>query len=675
MTSASGNLAREVARGAIRVERARLTIPTALRTAALAAVVLVVSVALDQVLLGTSVVLGVAFIGLSDLGEDYPTRARTLTWSLLWCTVATLLGGLAAPHVPVHVALAVVVALLAGFAGALGTRGAFIGVITLVLFTIYSGQVVSGDIAAVDSLAFGIGGIISLVAALAAWPLRRLGATRSIIAGAYRAIAVGAGERIPGIVAPGIAAACLAATDAAEAAPAVGRSREWLVAVAATAQDIRLRLMAISGETRGTPDEAGAAAVASAVAQATRITARTLAWPVLAPHHRAALAPAVDRVRSAVAALADPGARDLGGMVVEALARVEDRLRGDWPIGARLERAMRIRIAPAPIGARLKAHLHRGDALAEHAVRLAIAIGIATALSTLDSMTHGYWLPMTVAWIVKPDLAGTVGRIAARILGTLVGATIAVAIAIAAPQSASLIALVTLATFLAAAFLWANYAIAVVGITALVLGLSDLAGESIEEDFALRIGLTLAAGALALLVVLVHPRRTGSALAAALAATCASLAAYSRALRRGEDPEPARRRVLRDRTTATVTVAAAVAEPPGLWDRHRPALDPQEGVRLLEDIVEAASALLAEEYLADALPADIAADRDRLWENAESAADDLAERLHRIDTGAPPPPRDVDAPTGTGAPDHPALRALDRARIRVAAAGIPPPLP
>lgn len=121
---------------------------------------------------------------------------------------------------------------------------------------------------------------------------------------------------------------------------------------------------------------------------------------------------------------------------------------------------------------RLRTHLHATDPFLRHAVRLALAIGIATILSLMWHREHAYWIPMTVAWVAKPDKDGTATRVVARIGGTLLGLiVVGLAVDQLGIKDAGIIITVGVGSMLALSFIWANYAIAVAGVTILVIAL------------------------------------------------------------------------------------------------------------------------------------------------------------------------------------------------------------
>jgi uncharacterized membrane protein YccC len=86
------------------------------------------------------------------------------------------------------------------------------------------------------------------------------------------------------------------------------------------------------------------------------------------------------------------------------------------------------------------------------AILLAGAIVVATVIAhTLDG-PRGYWLPMSVAFVFRPDLGPVMRRAIARVIGTLAGVGIAALLAVAGNEQ---VLLVVLCCAMAAAVPWA----------------------------------------------------------------------------------------------------------------------------------------------------------------------------------------------------------------------------
>lgn len=142
-----------------------------------------------------------------------------------------------------------------------------------------------------------------------------------------------------------------------------------------------------------------------------------------------------------------------------------------------------------------KLHHSVKDAYVRHGIRLAVAIMFATILSFILDYPHSYWIPMTVAWIAKPDLTGTVSKTLYRVIGTSLGVAVCILVlATHHPITAVTIALAAIGTWIATSFLWVNYSIAVAGITMEVLSLFYLDSEGLSQTAPARIISTIIAG-------------------------------------------------------------------------------------------------------------------------------------------------------------------------------------
>lgn len=158
---------------------------------------------------------------------------------------------------------------------------------------------------------------------------------------------------------------------------------------------------------------------------------------------------------------------------------------------------------------RLRMHLHSADPFLRHAVRLALAIGIATILSLMWHRAHAYWIPMTVAWVAKPDQNGTATRVVARIAGTLLGLIlVGLVVDQLGISDPGIIITVGVGSMMALAFIWANYAIAVAGVTILVIALFSpaFAGDAGPTLWDRAVD-TVVAGIITVLVSFVWPAR------------------------------------------------------------------------------------------------------------------------------------------------------------------------
>jgi hypothetical protein len=143
-----------------------------------------------------------------------------------------------------------------------------------------------------------------------------------------------------------------------------------------------------------------------------------------------------------------------------------------------------------------------------HALSVAIAIVVATVISQFADVPHEYWIPMTVAWIFKPDQKATAVRVAERVAGTLlaIGLAFLWGTYVPAPDGA-LFVICAVGAYLVLAFLTGNYSIATFGVTTFVLALFAIAGDLYEQTVIFRMEATLAAGAIVVVVVFLTRER------------------------------------------------------------------------------------------------------------------------------------------------------------------------
>ncbi len=141
----------------------------------------------------------------------------------------------------------------------------------------------------------------------------------------------------------------------------------------------------------------------------------------------------------------------------------------------------------------------------QHAVRWGVALGIAVAIYRfVDLQGHGYWIPLTVLFVLKPSSGDTWERMTMRAAGTVAGLLVATVLAEALGASPVPVAIaLAVAGALAYALLALEYALFTAAITVFVVLLTDSLGEGAFEaadQRALATGLGLAVAAIAIAV-------------------------------------------------------------------------------------------------------------------------------------------------------------------------------
>jgi hypothetical protein len=132
----------------------------------------------------------------------------------------------------------------------------------------------------------------------------------------------------------------------------------------------------------------------------------------------------------------------------------------------------------AAIG-QLRSNLTLESPAARHAIRfgLALAAGVAT-YRLLDLHNHGFWIPLTILFVMRPERDETFHRLILRAVGTVLGLILATALAETIGDYDILVALLlTASAALSYGLLTVQYALFTAAITTYVVLLTDTLGE------------------------------------------------------------------------------------------------------------------------------------------------------------------------------------------------------
>jgi hypothetical protein len=124
-----------------------------------------------------------------------------------------------------------------------------------------------------------------------------------------------------------------------------------------------------------------------------------------------------------------------------------------------------------------------------HAIRFGLSLALGVAIyRAFDMDDHGFWIPLTILFVMRPDRDETYLRLILRAVGTVLGLIVATAVAEAFGGSdAVVIVVLTTATALALGLLAVQYALFTAAITVYVVLLTDTLGESAWEADKLRL--------------------------------------------------------------------------------------------------------------------------------------------------------------------------------------------
>jgi uncharacterized membrane protein YccC len=177
----------------------------------------------------------------------------------------------------------------------------------------------------------------------------------------------------------------------------------------------------------------------------------------------------------------------------------------------------------------MRANLTWASPVFRHAVRLSVCVALGDIIEWSINWQRAYWLPMTVAVVLKPDFASTFSRGALRLAGTIAGLMLATLIYHVLPQSGwTQLLLVGVFSFFLRYLGPANYGAFTVAVSGLIVFLLAATGVSPGQVIVARGLNTMAGGLLALLAYAVWPTWERSTISDSLADMLDATRAYFR---------------------------------------------------------------------------------------------------------------------------------------------------
>ncbi|MDP9117426.1 MAG: FUSC family protein [Actinomycetota bacterium] len=526
--SARGAALIDLLRTAARLDRTQSDPIVSARNALGVALPLVIGAIAGNAAIGLPATIGALQTAFADRPGPYRLRLLRMATTAATAGLTSTLAVVCSRSAPASALLLLVVGFLAGLALAGGPSAAQVGVAATAAALLLGHQSQRPDVALHVGLLVAAGGGVQVLLAIAAWPLGRHRPERLALGGLYRAMAQTA-RRPPGSGSGPPLGDQLAAVRLTlyglghDHGPSVEAYRVLLD----ESERVRREVLGLGAYLErladdGDLDAAGAvrevlggcAVVLEEIASAL-VHGRAVDPDVLAPV-RAKVARALQvldqfppagfgltrlaaaaRVRSVAGQLrAAVGAALVGAS--EGSAREGTTRDGAHDISA----GVRLR-APMTI---VRANLAADSALLRHAIRLGVLVAAADFTVREIGVDRGYWVPLTVLVVLRPDFAATFQRSAMRVIGTTVGLLLATALVhwIPGGQWYS-IALVTVFFFGMRLAGPGNLALTAVCLAALVVVLLALAGIAPHTTVTLRGLDTAVGGALALIATLLWP--------------------------------------------------------------------------------------------------------------------------------------------------------------------------
>lgn len=582
-----------------RVDWAQVHPRRATRYAVGFAIPLFAGIAAGHTVEGVSVAAGGALVGLTDSGSPYRARVRTMLIATVGATVATFVGEVTGGYDVIAVLVLAIWTFGTGLTIALGLTTYFVALVSALSMVVIAYYPADALHSAEHAGLACVGGLLQIALVLVFWRVHAHRPERVAIAGLYRSLSgwtrdtSDTGRRTSVLAEFTAAREALDAVQGRVAVPSEGV--EAFRVLVDEADRAYLDLVALSNaraelESQDPETIAAFALAREAAADALAAVADALdagRWRGDADSLRSRLDQAVDELQAELDRRRATGdtvvANQLEaylhrGAALRAELRSAVDLAVSWqgegappesPVRRRRPRRAEMRTRSAT--AILRANLTLRSSAFRHAVRLAVATAVGAGLYRALDLWHGYWVPLTILFILRPEFGSTFTRGMQRYAGTAVGVVIATVIAAALHPGPYALATITTATAVGMfAFLIANYGLFVVSVTVFIVFMSAL-GRAPEHAAALHrliataIGTTLTLAAMAL-----WPTWARSTLPDAVAEMIEADRAYLRAvLDAWVDPGPpdleserqARVRARVARTNAEAALQQALDEP------------------------------------------------------------------------------------------------------------------
>jgi uncharacterized membrane protein YccC len=492
-------------------------VTVALRNTAAIVLPLLIGALTDHLFAGLGISAGALNTMFADQPGPYRLRLRRMLLTAIAAGVAAF-AGTALGQWPVALLLA---AAAWGFGAALlvavDAHLTRVGLTSLILLVVLGAEPQTvADAIPVGLLIFA-GGLLQTLFAIAAWPLQRYRPERMALAQGFRGLAGFARAEVGSDVATALPPSL---NDLQAllfgAGRARGRAVEAFRVLAELSERIRLELFALASQQASCEQAEIRAALAGARGAAAEVLttiANALEQAAL-PASRAALdayAQAIARIDSAPASaeaeVANARIAALGGQL-RAAVRNTDTAGSRGEIRAlrsefRLPRALQS-AHPLPI---LRANLRLSSPAFRHAIRCGACVAIAMQLAHVLPLSRGYWMPMTVAIVLKPDFGATWRYGLLRVAGTIGGLLLTTAVLHFGGLGGfwTSLALMAVLCFAFRELASVHYGIAVVCLTGLVVILLSFYGIPAADSVLARSIDTALGSALALLAYLLWP--------------------------------------------------------------------------------------------------------------------------------------------------------------------------
>jgi uncharacterized membrane protein YccC len=551
----------------LQTKRAEVPWRVLVRNTAAVIVPLAAGVATGRVGIGLWISVGAIVTMYSDQPGPYRQRLARLLAVSAAGGVAAFIGMV----LGAQLAALVVATLIIGFAGGLlvvlGDASGRVGMAAMILLVISAAHPAEDAWAALQSATLiACGGLLLTLFSIAAWPLQLYGPERQALAAIYGGLAALSRQRSVD------AGAAPALTDGMVGLQhtllgphrARGPIMDSFGVLLELAERIRLELTALTsidaGEKIGTVVQSEAAGLLDCVGRAIRGEAAAEEALIRSVE---SLRVAESEVSPADATGDDASTRHFHALCGQLAAAARNAARASTTGAMLAEQAdleLPRAVRPQSRLSILAASLTPGSAAFRHALRTAICLSLALWVGRLLNLSHGYWIPMTVAIVLRADYGATLSFGLLRVAGTVMGLLLATALLHFLPADAW--PRLAMMAILCAAFRYfgtVHYGIAVAALTGMVVLLLAFAGEPAEPTMVSRLIATVVGSAMALAAYGLWPTREGEQIRTSLARLLRAYASYLASLGTTTDRQEERRHARNGARVARANAEAALA--------------------------------------------------------------------------------------------------------------------
>ncbi|USQ82384.1 FUSC family protein [Streptomyces phaeoluteigriseus] len=535
----------------LRPQQAPVNRPAVARAALAMALPLLIGLALGQPAYGALASMGALSGVIGDTADAYRIRILNIAIPQAFGAVGITLGAAVYGHGWLAVTAVTAVALVSGMISTIGAVASVSGLLLLLNSVVGAGLPMPGDWWLAPVLMTG-GGLLVLLLALLAWPLRSGVPERAAVAGTYRTVA--------GLLAASGSTAPGAYEDARHAVTqSLNQSYDLVLAH-------RARHHGRSPELTRLLAQLNAITPVVEAAPAAHLAGRPL--PPEVPAAVRHLAQAVETGFTGPIGLGLPTPTEETGRAVDhALRHTAEVVAAPDvdPLGLvdRLGRpaALRVRAARAAHDVLLSAASWR------YGLRLALCIGLAQVLVSIVTVPRSYWVALTITFVLKPDFGSVFSRALLRALGTVAGLVVAAAVLSQVPRGWWDVPVMLLLAPLIPALTPRGYGYQTAAITPVILLLSDILNRQGTALLLPRLVDSLIGCAIALVAgYLLWPESWHTRVGDRLADAVADTARYAESAFGSHVDPPARarmrRRLYRDLSVIRTEFQRALTEPP-----------------------------------------------------------------------------------------------------------------